>query len=567
MKIYIIFKKFWRILSVREKMISIILLSMMLISSVLELLGIGLIMPIIAMLADPNLLQQNKYLKLVYDLIQPGSQNRFMIILCVVIICLYIGKNAFLAFQNYAQNRFIMNKGAKLANQLFSNYIHAPYAYHLTHNSGHLMGKVSMADTLTNGILVPFMLLASESIVVLAIFMMLIFLSPVVTLLLGVVALALVSLIYFPLKGVNYNLGKVSQEEHIEMQKYALQGLQAIKESKVRNAEDFFSSEYAKHRWVSNQVAATMQTLGNLPRFIIEALIVSLGMGSILFLMLTGKPIGSIILTLSLFAISAVRIMPSMTRIQYNLTRMKQFTHSFNVLFEDIGDFEIEEKKIALESLEFKENITIDHLSFSYENSHEKVINDFSLSIKKNSSVAFIGPTGCGKTTLVDLILGLLQPNSGSVQVDDINITTNLVSWQKRIGYVPQFIYLLDDTVRANVAFGELIDDIDDKRVVHCLKMAQIYDFVDLLEDGINHIVGENGIQLSGGQRQRIGIARALYHDPEIIILDEATSALDHETEKAFIDALSNLKGKLTIIMIAHRLTTVENCDNIVKLK
>ena len=180
--------------------------------------------------------------------------------------------------------------------------------------------------------------------------------------------------------------------------------------------------------------------------------------------------------------------------------------------------------------------------------------------------MAFVGPTGCGKTTMVDMILGLLKPIKGAICIDGVNINDALRPWQKMIGYVPQFIFLLDDTVKANVVFGEPDVEVNDKRVIECLKMAQIYDFIESLSENINHIVGENGIQLSGGQRQRIGIARALYHNPEVLILDEATSALDNETEKAFIDALDNLKGTLTIIMIAHRLTTVENCDEIIKL-
>ena len=309
-----------------------------------------------------------------------------------------------------------------------------------------------------------------------------------------------------------------------------------------------------------------MTTLGNLPRFMIEAFIVSLGMGVLLLLVAMGKPLGSIILTLSLFAVSAIRLMPSMTRIHYNLTRIKQYTHGFNMLFKDISNFETEHKKSSPENIPFNSLIEIKNVSFAYENSKKMIFKDFSLTVKKNASVALVGPTGCGKTTMVDLILGLLKPKSGTIEVDGEKINNFLRTWQKKIGYVPQFIYLLDDTVKANVAFGEPADKIDDDRVSECLRLAQILDFVENLPDGIDHQIGENGIQLSGGQRQRIGIARALYINPEVLILDEATSSLDNDTEKAFIDALNNLKGTLTIIMIAHRLSTVENCDKIVKL-
>jgi ABC-type bacteriocin/lantibiotic exporter with double-glycine peptidase domain len=236
------------------------------------------------------------------------------------------------------------------------------------------------------------------------------------------------------------------------------------------------------------------------------------------------------------------------------------------MIFDDVVNFRREEKKSSSQKLLFNDSIMLHSVFFRYDEADEYIIKDFSLKIRKNSSVAFVGPTGCGKTTLVDIILGLLKPTEGKVLVDGTDIESNLTAWQKKIGYVPQFIFLLDDSVRSNVAFGIPENEIDDDRVVQCLKMAQIYGFVKELSGGINHIVGENGIQLSGGQRQRIGIARALYHNPEVLVLDEATSALDNETEKAFIDALNNLKGKLTIIMIAHRLTTVEKCDEVIDL-
>ena len=538
----------------------------MLISSGLELLGIGLIMPVIALLSKPELIEQNKYLKAVYDYIAPDSYRQFLIILCVALIILYIVKNAFLAFQNYWQAHFIFKKGAELATKLFDNYVHAPYSFHLKNNSGTLMGKVNLADALAQGLLIPFMIILTESIVIAFILATLLLLTPVVTLVLLVVVFIISMLIYFPLRGISSKLGLHYRDEQLAMNKYALQGLKAVKESKVRNVEDFFSNEYAIHRKKINYVNANISFMGNLPRFLVEGMIISIGLGVLLILVITDMSPGSIILTLSLLAASAIRIMPSLTRIQYNLSRILNFSHSLVMIFDDIANFETDEKKSSNIILEFHNAIKLQSLSFRYEDTEKDVIKDFFLEIKKDSSVAFIGPTGCGKTTLVDIILGLLKPRKGQVLVDGLDIESNLIAWQKKIGYVPQFIFLLDDTIKSNVAFGVPENKIDDDKVIECLKMAQIYDFVKELSGGINHIVGENGIQLSGGQRQRIGIARALYHNPEVLVLDEATSALDNETEKAFIDALNNLKGKLTIIMIAHRLTTVEKCDKVIDL-
>ena len=561
-----ILKNVWSLLTEREKLTVVILLVLMLLSSALELLGIGLVMPVIALLSKPELIEQNRYLKAVYDLVAPDSYRTFMIILCIALIILYIMKNLFLAFQNYWQTHFIMKKGAELANKLFDNYIHAPYKFHLNNNSGTLLGKINMADALSVALLIPFMIILTESLVILFIFSTLLLLSPMVTIGLVIAITFITAVTYFPVRNLNSRLGLKYRNEQLAMNKYALQGLKAVKESKVRNVEDFFSEEYAEHRRRANEASAGINFMGNLPRFLVEGMLVSLGIGVLLLLVVMDMSPGSIILTLSLFAASAIRIMPSMTRIQYNLARVKQYSHTLNAVFDDISDFETEDKGSAENNLEFTKNIIIDKITFRYENTDSDVLKGFSLKIRKNSSVAFIGPTGCGKTTLVDIILGLLKPQKGALLVDGISIENNLVAWQKKIGYVPQFIFLLDDTVKANVAFGVPEDGIDDKRIVECLKLAQIYDFIKDLSGDINHIVGENGIQLSGGQRQRIGIARALYHNPEILILDEATSALDNDTEKAFIDALHNLHGKLTILMVAHRLTTVENCDHIIDL-
>jgi len=297
-----------------------------------------------------------------------------------------------------------------------------------------------------------------------------------------------------------------------------------VKESKIRCAEDVFSAEYARHRDANNIVSAKMTFMGNLPRFLVEGLLVSLGFGVLLVLVLSGMSTGSIVLTLSLFAASAIRVMPSMTRIQYNLTRIKQFSHMLDTVFEDISGIKPEITSAGDSEIVFNREIRLDSVAFQYSGAEKPIIEDFTLDISKNSSVAFVGPTGCGKTTLVDLVTGLLKPMSGKVLVDGADIAENLRSWRQKIGYVPQFIFLLDDTVRANVAFGVPESEFDEARVVECLKLAQIYDFVSELSNGIEHVVGENGIQLSGGQRQRIGIARALYNDPEVLILDEATS-------------------------------------------
>jgi ATP-binding cassette subfamily C protein len=560
------FKQLWNLFTPRERLICFGLLFMMLISAALEILGIGLVMPVIALLARPELIDQNRHLKMLKGILHPSSNESFLIILCLIIIILFLFKNSFLGIQNYIQARFIYYKGAKLASKLFDNYIHAPYKFHLMRNSGHLIGSLGLASGLCGGVLVPMMTLLTELIIIVSILIMLLLLSPSVTFGLIAVVLLISASIYFPFRNWNRKLGNSMAKESLELSKIELQGLKAVKESKIRNVEDYFSKDYLVHSKTKNLISANISFMLNMPRFMIEAMLVVVGMSTLIILVLCDKSVGSITMTLSLFAVSLVRLMPSMSRIQYSLTNIRHSQGIFEPLSKELCFFERDDKSVKRVNLPFESKISFNSVKFGYSEESPNIFDGFSLEIPRKSSVAFVGPTGCGKTTLIDLLLGLLKPLSGTICVDGVNIEENLPAWQKRIGYVPQFIFLLDDTIRANVAFGVPSDKIDDNRVRECLQIAQILNFIENLPKGIDNLIGENGIRLSGGQRQRVGIARALYHRPEILVLDEATSALDNETEKAFVDALKTLHGKLTIIIVAHRLTTVQNCDRVVEI-
>jgi ATP-binding cassette subfamily C protein len=482
----------------------------------------------------------------------------------VIIIALYVGKNLFLSLLSYVQSSFIFKKSASLSERLFDNYIHTPYSYHLKRNSSHLIGNIDLIITISHGFLMPAMLLLTESAVIVVIMAALLSLSPATTLALAFLACAISVLMYYPLKSLNYQAGKSMQEHRKKCIQYMMEGIGAIKECKVRNGEDFFSGVHGKEQYKFNNSMKLQYFLGQIPRFFIEAIVVILGMGTLIFFINSEMSTGSVLLTLSLLAVSMVRLMPSMSRVQYNLTRIRQTAFSFDEIFKDLTQIERENKSSSGSPISFTDKISLNEITFAYEGSGNTILENYSLDIKCKSSIALIGPTGCGKTTLVDIILGLLKPCAGSVTVDGRNIEENLSSWQKSIGYVPQNIYLTDNTIRSNVAFSVNEDMIDDNQVRECLKTAQILEFIESLPKGIHTEIGENGVRLSGGQRQRIGIARALYHNPQALVLDEATAALDNETEKAFVDAIKTLHGKLTIIMIAHRLTTTENCDVII---
>ncbi|MFA5205971.1 MAG: ATP-binding cassette domain-containing protein, partial [Lentisphaeria bacterium] len=290
------------------------------------------------------------------------------------------------------------------------------------------------------------------------------------------------------------------------------------------------------------------------------------GMGALAVLVLCGVATGSIILRLSFVALAMMRLMPSLSRLNYYLSTMRHSLPAFTTIMDDLAALQPPPPPTA-PPLPFRQSIRLEQVSFKFEGRDSCVVAHFDLEIPRNRSLALVGKTGCGKTTVLDLILGLLKPTAGRVLVDGRDIEENLPSWQRRIGYVPQVIHLMDDSLRANVAFGVPVAAIDDAKVQRCLEAAQLWSFVGTLPAGLETVVGERGVRLSGGQRQRIGIARALYHDPEVLALDEATSALDHETEQAIVTALQGLHGRLTIIMIAHRLTTVQGCDQIVNLE
>lgn len=554
------------LLSRREKYLCVLIILMMMIGAVLEVLGISLTLPIVALLTKSEIIGQNKYLSMISRLINPSSNEQFILFMCVIVIAVFLLKNIFLLYLTYVQSNFIFRKSAELAITLFKSYLNAPYTFHLKNNSSSLINNILLVGQVSDGVLMPLMMLATELFVVVAIFAMLLVADPIITISLAIISCVVTFVLYYPFRNHNYILGASIQKYGQQSFQHLMQGTEGIKETKVRNCEDNFSRGYSICRKASSMAQIKQNILIQLPRFFIETMVVALGFGTLAIFIVTGTTSEAIILKLSLFTVAMVRIMPSLSRIQYNIVRIRQSHFSFDMVYRDLKELPIVKKDIDNPPVIFNNEININNLSFKYEGTRENIFNKFSLIIPYKSSIGFVGRTGCGKTTLLDIILGLLIPNEGQILVDGRNIEENLSSWQKAIGYVPQFIYLLDDTIKANVAFGVPLDEIDEQRVKHCLKTAQILNFIEGLPNGLNAMVGERGIRLSGGQRQRIGIARAIYHDPKVLILDEATSALDNETESAFIDALNSLQGKLTIIMIAHRLTTVQKCDKIVNL-
>ena len=529
---------------------------LMTVSALAEIAGIGLILPIIAVFTKPELITQNKILKFYAELIGGGSTQRLLIVTAILIVLVYVSKNLLSFCVVCLQTNFVAKKESELCVRLFSTYIHAPAPLHLKRGHIELGVMLLRARELCNRIILPAMCVTTDLMVIATVCAVLLWTMPWITL--GTIGLFSFNagFIFFLLKKFNFNAGSSYARSVMETEKTTGDGLRAIRE--VKGKTDFFIRRTEESRKLVAKYWTFLYAAGQIPRFWLESAAISQVMLFFILMLCFNVPQGTILLSFSLLIAAMSRMLPACSRINYNITVIKQNSAATLSVLDDL---QIKPEKLVNGApLGFEKEISIENVSFGY-TPDKTVIKNFSLTIPRLASVAFTGSTGCGKSTLVDLILGLLKPDSGKIRVDGRDIEENLASWREKTGYVPQFIYLRDTSIRENVAFGIPPEDIDDEKVAKCLEMAQLDTFVNSLPAKLDSFVGDNGIQLSGGQRQRIGIARALYRDPEVLILDEATSALDNDTEKAFIDALKLLHGKITIIMIAHRLTTVAHCD------
>jgi len=562
----VLLKSMWKFSTRKDKLLFYQLLFFMFVAANMELLGIGMLLPVVAVLTNPELLHQNRFLSFIYQLINPSSNKSFLLIVCCLIVLIFLVKNLFLVFMTWFQTKVIYRKSGQMADDLFRTYIFAPYSCYLNWNTSDLLARLAVVRDVYNSVLISLLFLLTEILNVAMIFAMFFFFVPGMTLILLFISAVVSFLLYYPLRNINARFGREYFTQLAALNRNDLQSLSGIKEIRIRGIEKLFLGRSHDTLLRMNNLRIKMNLCAQLPRFLLEVSMVAGGMILIAIYICTDTASTSIILKLSLIAAGIVRLMPALSRIQYHFSNMRQQCFSMDSIYHDLTSIQPEPLTDNALPMSLTRELTIDHLSFGYEQSERHVFKDFSLQVPVNSSVAFIGKTGCGKTTLVDLIAGLLTPDSGRILADGRDIRENLRSWRSMIGYVPQSIYLLDDTILANVAFGIDRQSVDLDRVKEVLRMAQLDDFIDSLPDGVNTVVGERGARLSGGQRQRIGIARALYSNPRVLILDEATSALDNDTEKAFIDAIKVLHGRLTLFIIAHRLSTTQGCSMIIDI-
>ena len=564
-------KKINYIFSAKQKSRLVLLFVMILVGAFFELVGVAAILPFMKMILAPGTIEQQRYIGTIYRFLKMQSPRQFMILFSVVLILIYIVKNMYIALMYNLQYRFTYNNQRRLSTRILNAYMQQPYSFHVSHNSAELMRNISTDTNMFFQAVLGALQLLTEVCVcgVLAVFLM--YTDKTITI--GVAILLIVFLAVF-FKGFRKRLSSAADQSRYytaSLTKWLQQSFGGIKEIKVLSREGYFRQHYdADYRgFVKSQREYMLFQI--IPRPVMEAVCMSGILLVIAIKMYVGVNSAYFVPTLSAFAVAAFRMLPSFNRIASNLSIVMFNKVSVDAVFQDLKQIEGAQtnwgEQTRDDDLKYKEIIEIVDLSFIYPGTDIKVLNQINLQIPKNKAVAFIGPSGAGKTTLADIILGVLRPTEGHVFADGIDVFEHLSGWQKNLGYIPQNIYLLDDTIQNNIALGIPEDEIDDNQIKCVLRDAQLESFVDSLPEGLQTMVGELGVRLSGGQRQRIGIARALYTNPEILVLDEATSALDNDTENAVMEAIENLTGSKTLIIIAHRLTTIRNCELVYEVK
>ena len=560
-------QKIWGLLTSAERRKAVVLLGLMLIGMVLETIGIGLAIPALALLTQSDFARNYPALRPTLQSLGNPSQQTLVIGGMLILVGVYLIKALFLAFLAWRQTRFAFGVQVQLSQRLFTIYLRQPYTFHLQRNSAQLIRNVTNEASLLigNGIL-PGMMLLTESLVLLGLCSLLLVVEPLGTLIV-VSVLGTAGWWFHCLTRRHIARWGQTRQYHEGLRiQHLQQGLGSAKDVKLLGREANFLEQYRLHNAQSARMAQLHSTLQLLPRLWLELLAVS-GLTVLVISMLAqGRALETVLPTLGLFAVAAFRLMPSVNRILSALQSLRYALPIIDTLRTELNLVTPETTTVRDPVVPFHTALKLSQITYTYPGAAEPALKDISLIIPRGESVGFIGASGTGKSTLVDILLGLLTPDTGTVQVDGKDIQANLRNWQDQIGYVPQSIFLTDDTLRRNVAFGLANEQIDDVAVHRAIQAAQLDEFVASLPGGLETLVGERGVRLSGGQRQRIGIARALYHDPAVLVLDEATSALDTATEKGVMQAVTALQGTKTIIIVAHRLSTIEHCNRLYQL-
>ena len=555
----------------KEKLRLVLMLFMILISTGLELLGVASIQPLIEAVTDPTVLDKGRLFPFLKSLIRTENNTDLVIFMALALALIFVIKNLYLIWMNSVFFRFSYDLQQTISLRMMQGYLKRDYSFHVKHNVAELQRNVETDVGRFYLTMISLLQLITELMVCSALFVLLAFTDLATTILVTALMGILVVLLLFVLRKRIKYLGERNREYCMLRLKWFLKSFGGIKEIKVSGKENYFFHGYEDSFRNFTKVAYEQSILNNLSKPVVEMVFVG---GIMIFMALRiswGKDLEEFVPVLSVFAMAALRMMPSFNRISGQMNSIMFNRSSVDAIYRELEEMKAIKEQTRLEqkgeTLHINEGIRVEHLDFHYSSKADtEVLKDVSLFIPKKHSVALVGPSGAGKTTLADIILGIYDPVRGAVLADDKKIHENLDSWHKLIAYIPQNIYLMDDTIRNNIAFGIPEEEINDEKIWQVLEEAQLDDFVREQPQQLDTIVGDRGVRLSGGQRQRIGIARALYPDPEFLVLDEATSALDTETETAVMDAIYRLSGKITMVVIAHRITTIRGCDEIYRI-
>lgn len=558
--------KMYALLTTEEHRGAIVLFVLMLIGMLFEMLGVGLIVPVMTLMMQNDVADTHGQFAPLIEFFGTSTQGELLVIVMMLFVGVYLFKNLFLSFLIWKQKNFSFDVRTSISQRLFTSYLRQPYTFHLSRNSAELVRNVTTEIDIFSALINNVLIFLSEILVVIGIFFLLLTIEP-----LGISITAAIfgisAWVYH--RATNANISRWGKDRQIHnglRLKHLFQGLGSVKDVKLLGREEDFLEQFRFSNSRAFQVMKYQAVLGEFPRLLFEFLAV-FGLAMLVTIMLLqDNDAKNIMPTLGLFAAAAFRLMPSANRLLVSVQQFRYTLPVVNILYEEVCISCVNPTDAVNINLTFNNELTLSNIGYAYQNADKLVLDNVSITIKKGQSIGIIGPSGSGKSTLIDIVVGLLKPTSGTISLDGNNVSLANRQWQDKIGYVSQSIYLTDDTLKRNIAFGIAESDIDDSAVMRSISAAQLDEFVTQLPDGIDTVIGEHGVRLSGGQKQRIGIARALYHDPEVLVLDEATSALDLETESEVMSAVTSLKGHKTIIIIAHRLTTVSGCHRLYRL-
>ena len=567
------------LLDKKQKRKMIVLIFLMLIGAILETLGVSMIYPVVKVVMEENAVEKSWYLQIFCDTFQIAYSDTkgLMIVVMSGLIGIFALKNIFLFFQQKVQLKFVYTNQFATSRRMMINFMQRPYEYYLNADTSVIQRSITSDVNNMYGLILSLLQLTSELIV----FVSLVIVSLVTDIWMTITVASLLIIVLLVikciLKPIMRKAGEENQEFYSGLYKWIDQSVMGIKEIKIARKEGYFINEYSKCGAGYVSAVQRYNLYNATPRLLIETLAIA---GMILYLMiqlLQGTAAVDIVPQLGVLAVAAMRLIPCANRINNHLTSISYFEPFFmgvsDNLQEEIRDENVDynaetyQKKIDVEKLDVRKEIVLQDITYRYPNSQALIFDHADMMIPVGKSVGIVGTSGAGKTTIVDILLGLLQLETGSILADGVEVREHYASWLKNIGYIPQTIFMIDSTIRRNVAFGYADEDIDDDKVWEALREAQLDEFVKGLPEGLDTSIGERGIRISGGQRQRIGIARALFEDPEVLVLDEATSALDNETEAAIMDSINRLHGRKTLIIIAHRLQTIEKCDMVYRVE